>query len=51
VTVRTTHTLALESPPDAIYVGMYSYPSFTRLPVSRDGAPLSEDGRLLIWTK
>ena len=51
VTVATPHTLVLDSPPDTIYVGLYSYPSFVRLPPSRAGEPISDDGRILIWTK
>jgi len=48
--VRTTHTLRLSEPPDALYAGMYSYPSLTRLPAVIDGERAPDD-RILLWTK
>lgn len=48
--VRTTHTLRLSEPPDALYAGLYSYPSLARLPAMIDGQRAPDD-RILLWTK
>lgn len=42
-----TYTLELTAEPDALYIGMYSYPSFARLSVVQDGV-LREDGRVVV---
>lgn len=50
--VVTTHALSFpaDSPPtESLYVGMYSYPSLERLPVTQGGHP-TEDGRVLLWS-
>ncbi len=47
--VTTSHSLPITETPDHIYVGMYSYPSLIRVPVSQDGKPI-DDGRLLLWS-
>ncbi len=51
--VTTTYTLELPAAapePDAVYVGMYSYPSLERLPAVQDGTP-SEDRRIVLWSQ
>ena len=45
-----THTLRLSEPPDALYEGLYSYPSLARLPAMIDGQRAPDD-RILLWTK
>jgi hypothetical protein len=50
--VTTTFTLELPSgkpEPDALYVGLYSYPSLARLPVVQNGA-VQRDSRVLLWS-
>jgi hypothetical protein len=50
--VTTVYTLALPPGvpgPDALYVGMYSYPSLERLPVIQDGVSLA-DRRVALWS-
>jgi hypothetical protein len=48
--ITTTYALDFtEDTPDALYVGMYAYPSLVRLPVVRDGVS-REDRRILLWS-
>ncbi len=50
--VTTTYTLNIPagSPaPQALYAGMYPYPSLVRLPVTQDGK-LTPDQQVIIWT-
>ncbi len=50
--VTTTFTLELppgKPEPNALYVGMYSYPSLARLPVMQNGAT-QRDSRVLLWS-
>jgi hypothetical protein len=51
--IVTEHTLTIpaDSPlPDAIYVGMYSFPSLARLTIMDNGAASVTDGRVVLWT-
>jgi hypothetical protein len=51
--VETTHTLTLPDnaqPPDALYVGLYSFPSLQRLAIQKSDVPVADD-RAQIWVK